>query len=50
MNEGFSGPEGEAASKKLVEDEARLLDLERCVAFLTEEQTIIELDAATTTA
>jgi uncharacterized protein (TIGR02118 family) len=44
MNAGFSGDEGSKASQKLIEDEARFLDFDRCRAFLTEERTIIELD------
>jgi hypothetical protein len=48
MNAGFSGPEGSVASQKLIDDEAQFLDFDHCVAFLTEEKTIIELDEAAT--
>jgi hypothetical protein len=38
---GFSGPEGEAAAARLVEDEGRFCDFATSRAFWTEQRHII---------
>jgi uncharacterized protein (TIGR02118 family) len=37
-----SSPEGQAAGAALLEDERRLLDLERCLIWLTDDHPVVE--------
>ncbi|HYB91996.1 MAG TPA: EthD domain-containing protein [Candidatus Binataceae bacterium] len=39
---GSATPEGQAASRALLEDEARFIDLKRSTIFMTEEHTIFD--------
>ena len=50
MYAGFSGDEGAKAAQLLVEDEARFLNVERCVAFLAEDKVIFDFGHETATA
>jgi hypothetical protein len=42
MYAGFSGEEGAKAAQLLIDDEARFLDVDRCVAFLAEDKVIFD--------
>ncbi|CAB4926873.1 unannotated protein [freshwater metagenome] len=42
MYAGFSGEEGAKAAQLLVEDEARFLDVDRCIAFLADDKVIFD--------
>jgi hypothetical protein len=42
MYAGFSGEEGAKAAQLLVDDEARFLDVDRCLAFMAEEKVIFD--------
>jgi hypothetical protein len=44
MDAAFASDQGQRAAKLMLEDEEEFLDYSRCIAFLTEEKSIIELD------
>lgn len=43
LTEGLASPEAQAATKRLLEDEARFIDLTASTLFLTEEHDIFDL-------
>jgi uncharacterized protein (TIGR02118 family) len=38
---GFSGPDGERAARRLIEDEAKFIDFSTSHAFITEERQVV---------
>jgi len=45
FNAGSATPEGQAAARALLEDEARFVDLKRSTIFVTDEHTIFDYTA-----
>jgi uncharacterized protein (TIGR02118 family) len=45
MLDAFGTPEGQAASRRLAEDEAEFIDMSRVISFLAEEREVIALRA-----